>query len=52
MLGEVVAAVFEILSDESDSVEVGSHRELVVFALHLLGACFPLGECLVVQGER
>ena len=52
MLGEVFAAVFEILSDESDSVEVCSHREFVVFALHFFSAGVPLGERLVVQGER
>lgn len=51
MLCEVFAAVFEFFSNEPDSVEVGSHCEFVVFALHLLGACFPLGKRLVVQGE-
>ena len=51
MLCEVLAAVFEFFSNESDSVEVGSHCKFVVFALHLLWACFALGECLVVEGE-
>jgi hypothetical protein len=48
---QVFAAVCEFLSDESDSVEVGAHREFFVFGLRFPGRGAALGQGLVVEAK-
>lgn len=51
MLGEVFSAILELVTDETDAVEVGSHCELFVFNLGFLGACTFLCQGLFVEGK-
>ena len=45
------SAVLELLAYHPNSIEVGSHRELLVLDLRLLATCAFLSQCLVVQGQ-
>ena len=51
MLGEVFSAILELVTNEADAVEVGSHCELFVFNLGFLGACTFLCQGLFVEGK-
>ena len=51
MFAKVLSAVFEFFANKADSVQVGSHGELLVFNLRLSAAGAPLGECLMVEGQ-
>jgi len=51
MFAKVLTAVFELVADETNPVEVGAHGELLVFNLRLSAAGAPLGECLMVEGQ-
>ena len=45
------SAGFEFVPNQSDSVEVGSHCEFLIFGLGFLCACSLLCEGLLVKGK-
>ena len=47
----MLSAVCELLADETDAVEVGSHSKFLVLNLRLLCRCTFLCEGLVVEGQ-
>jgi hypothetical protein len=51
VFAKVLAAVFELVANEADAVQVSPHGELFVFNLGLPGAGAFLGQCLVVYGQ-
>ena len=49
MGSQVFTAVCEILTNETDAIEVGPHCELFILDLRFLCRCTLLCQCLVVQ---
>jgi hypothetical protein len=50
MFRQVLTAIGEFLADEADPIEVGPHRELLVFDLRLPCAGAFLAQGLIIQG--
>jgi len=51
MAAKMLAAVFEFLTNQSDTVKVCSHCELFVLSLVFLAARASLCQCLMVQRQ-
>jgi hypothetical protein len=50
MFAKMFSAIFELVPDQSDSIEVGPHCEFLVLGLILLGARAFLRQGLMIQG--
>lgn len=51
VITKVLAAVFEFVADQSDSVQIGAHRELFILGLVFPAARTLLGQSLIVQRQ-
>ena len=51
VLAKVFAAVFELVANKPNPVEVGAHGEFLVLDLRLAAAGAALGERLMVEGQ-